>query len=124
VSEVPKIINTPSEAPLAGGVTLRAYCVDEFGNEFVTVSHTTLPVEVFESKAALIRAAIAKSYEMIGAQLVSLQRDVEAEPTVLMDTAPPPDTPRPIHLRLVAVGGKRIWSPDAAALAVDAGIDL
>lgn len=109
------------QAP-AAGVTLRSYVVDEFGNEHVMVSHTTIPAHVFRDKAAVIRKAAEDWFTSLGMQLVSLQREIEAEAVVISESPDPLAPVKPRHLRLVATGGRRILSDDARLLAASAGL--
>jgi hypothetical protein len=69
------------------GVTIKAFLVDEFGREHVTISHTTIPQSAWMHQPEKIRAAIEEFYLQIGLQLVSLQAQVEADPVIITEAA-------------------------------------
>jgi len=107
---------TPSQ-----GVTLKAYFLDQFGKEHLTVTHTTLPEHVLVEKGAVIRQAVERMYADLGMVLLSLQREVESEPVVLAEAAEPVPEPRR-HIRLVSSNGKRIMSQEVRVLMQSAGM--
>lgn len=107
--------------PSSQGVTLRALCIDEFGVEVVTVSHTTMSPRLFQEKGAVIRQAVDAFYSSLGMQMLSLTQEFEAEVVVISQEAEQAPAEKR-HLRLVCDNGKRIMSPDVACLMRSAGM--
>lgn len=107
-----------SNAPCFG-VTLKAFVVDAFGTEHVSIYQTTIPEAVFLNKGAVVRKAIDDYYTALGMQLLSLQREVE-QVQLIEEVQTPVERAR--HLRLVALNGKRVLSTDARMLLSSAGL--
>lgn len=114
------VTNNAASTPVRG-TTLRVIYLDAYGAEHSAVHQTTEPASAFMQRAKEIRQAIECYYTMLGCELLSVQ--LMLENTTHAEDCREPVVEKRSFLRLAAVNGKRIISPDARLLAESAGLD-